>query len=122
MAEQNEKMTIAEHMDSFKKHMWSNEKPMDFASDVVEELLLEIQRQKTVMRAALDEIDRLWETHHELASKNEGVTQLVNLMDSLGDRRNGFYAQYLTPREYQEFILRNTNLDLIAKMEAYKSE
>ena len=37
----NESMTIEEHMASFKKHLWSNGLPMQFATDVVEELLLE---------------------------------------------------------------------------------
>lgn len=112
----NHVMTIQEHMDSFKKHLWGDEKPMDFASDVVEELLLEIQRQRTVMRAALDEIDRMWETHLKVASETGEQSQLVNLMDSLGDRRRGFYAQYLSPEEYSEFIRRSTNMDLIATL------
>lgn len=90
---------------------------MDFASDVVEELLLEIQRQRTVMRAALDEIDRFWKVHEELAEKNEERVQLVNLMESLNSQRKGFYAQYLSPDEYSEFIKRSTSMDVIAKLE-----
>lgn len=113
----NKFITIEEHMNSFKKHLWGNTKPMDFASDVVEELLLEIQRQRTVMRAALDEIDRFWKVHEELAEKNEERVQLINLMESLNSQRKGFYAQYLSPDEYSEFIKRSTSMDVIAKLE-----
>ena len=41
--------TIDEMMDSFKKHLWSDDKPMEFAIAVAEEMLLEIQRQQTIM-------------------------------------------------------------------------
>lgn len=113
----NKFTTIEEHMNSFKKHMWSNTQPLEFASDVTEELLLEIQRQRTVMRAALDEIDRFWKVHEELATKNDERLQLVNLMESLNSQRKGFYPQYLSPDEYAEFIKRNTDMGMIAKLE-----
>ena len=113
----NKFTTIEEHMNSFKKHLWGNTQPMEFASDVVEELLLEIQRQRTVMKAALDEIDRFWNVHEELAVKNEERVQLVNLMESLNSQRKGFYAQYLSSDEYAEFIKRSTDMGMIAKLE-----
>jgi len=126
MSEQ-EKKTIHEQLESFKKHLWSNEKPMEFAVDVVEELLLEIQRQQTIMRAGLDEIDRHWDIH-----RTDDVTnnkQLVGLMDNLGGRRRGFYAQYLSQNEYREFVARQTNFEAFAKaqqmaieMEAQESD
>lgn len=111
----NESMTIEEHMESFKKHLWSHGLPMQFATDVVEELLLEIQRQRTVMRAAVDELDEFWEVHRQAAEKNERVPQLVNLMHSLNNKRKGFYAQYLSQAEYREFIHRSTNMENISK-------
>ena len=103
------KKTIIEMMDSFKKHLWSSDKPMEFATDVVEEMLLEIQRQQTVMRAAADEIRRHWAVH----SESEGVSlhQLQNLVASLTGQRKGFYAQYLSPIEYHEFVLRQSSFD-----------
>ena len=113
----NKFTTIEEHMSSFKKHLWGHTQPMEFASDVTEELLLEIQRQRTVMKAALDEIDRLWKVHEELATKNEERLQLVNLMESLNSQRKGFYPQYLSQNEYAEFIKRNTDMGTIAKLE-----
>ena len=111
-----DRKTIHEQLESFKKHMWSNEKPLDFATDVVEEMLLEIQRQWTVMRAGLDEIDRHWETHKQGEDMSNG--QLVNLMDNLGGKRRGFYAQYLSQNEYREFIARQTNFEAFAKAQA----
>ena len=111
-----DRKTIHEQLESFKKHMWSNEKPLDFANDVVEEMLLEIQRQWTVMRAGLDEIDRHWETHKQGEDMSNG--QLVNLMDNLGGKRRGFYAQYLSQNEYREFIARQTNFEAFAKAQA----
>lgn len=109
--------TIHEHMENFKKHLWSSENPMEFSTQVVEELLLEVQRIRTVMRAGLDELDRHWETHKTAAISLEGDERLlINLMDSLGSRRKGFYPQYLTPEEYQEFISRQVNLNNIAKI------
>tara|TARA_R100000152_G_C6582053_1_gene45562 strand:+ start:17 stop:412 length:396 start_codon:yes stop_codon:yes gene_type:complete len=111
-----ERKTIHEQLESFKKHLWSSEKPMDFATDVVEEMLLEIQRQWTIMRAGLDEIDRHWETHKQGEDMSNG--QLVNLMDNLGGKRRGFYAQYLSQNEYREFIARQTNFEAFAKAQA----
>lgn len=75
--------TIAQQLSSFKKHLWSSQQPLDFSSDVVFELLMEIQRQRTVMLAALDEVDRMWAAHEKLAEENGDIKQLVNLMDSL---------------------------------------
>ena len=111
-----ERKTIHEQLESFKKHLWSSEKPLDFATDVVEEMLLEIQRQWTIMRAGLDEIDRHWETHKQGEDMSSG--QLVNLMDNLGGKRRGFYAQYLSQNEYREFIARQTNFEAFAKAQA----
>jgi hypothetical protein len=114
---EEEKKTIHEQLESFKKHLWSNETPMEFATDVVEELLLEIQRQHTIMRAGLDEIDRHWDIHrHKDGDGNN--KQLVGLMDNLGGRRRGFYAQYLSQNEYREFIARQTNFEAFAMAQA----
>ena len=109
----DERKTIHEQLESFRKHLWSNEKPMDFATNVVEELLLEIQRQQTIMRAGLDEIDRHWTTHTEGENMNDG--QLYNLMENLRGNRRGFYSQYLSPNEYREFIARQTNFEAFAR-------
>ena len=109
----DERKTIHEQLENFKKYLWSNEKPMDFATNVVEELLLEIQRQQTIMRAGLDEIDRHWTTHTEGENMNDG--QLYNLMENLRGNRRGFYSQYLSPNEYREFIARQTNFEAFAK-------
>ncbi len=108
-----EKKTIHEQLESFKKFLWSDEQPMEFATNVVEELLLEVQRQQTVMRAGLDEIDQHWESHRRKEPADEA--QLLNLMESLGSNRRGFYAQYLSPNEYHEFILRQSNFEAFAK-------
>lgn len=114
--EQKQIMTIEEHMNIFKKQLWSNEQPMEFASQIVKELLLEVQRRRTVMAAALVEIDSHWEHHEKTATENEELVELLNLMDTLAERRLGFYAQHLSENEYKEFISRNTDLDIIANM------
>ena len=114
--------TIAQQLSSFKKHLWSSQQPLDFSSDVVFELLMEIQRQKTVMLAALDEVDRMWVAHEKLAEENGDIKQLVNLMDSLRGIRKGFYPQYLSPSEYEEFIKRSTSLEMIAMMQGEGEE
>ena len=113
--EHKEIMTIEEHMDVFKKQLWNNEKPMEFATQMVQELLLEIQRRRTVMAAALHEIDNMWDSHQELAAKNEDTVGLHNLMESLAGRRMGFYSQYLSENEYKEFILRNTDMETFTR-------
>ena len=95
--------TIKEHMDSFQKQMWSHPKPLEFCVEVVAELLTEIQRQRTVMRAGLEELDRHWDTVSEGAVDSE-YDDLFALMEELGTKRNGFYPQYLSPEEYEEFI------------------
>lgn len=105
--------TIEEMMDSFKKHLWSDDKPMEFAIAVAEEMLLEIQRQQTVMKAAADEIRRHWEVH--TTAEDVSPQQVQNLMASLLSQRNGFYAQYLSPEEYKEFVLRQSSFESFAK-------
>ena len=65
----DDKLTIEEQMASFKKHLWSNNKPLEFASAVVEEMLLEIQRQKTVMEAA----------HEQIASERSNVREVTGM-------------------------------------------
>ena len=108
------KLTIQEQLDSFKKHLWSNEQPMEFAAAVVEELLLEVQRQQTVMRASKEELSRHWQTH--VGSEDINAQQLTNLVESLSSKRKGFYAQYLGEAEYREFIARQTNFETFAKI------
>ena len=105
--------TIEEQLNSFQKHLWSHDKPMDFATDVVRELLLEIQRQRTVMRASHDEIATHAEAHlnHWVQSGN-GQESFNNLMSSLSGERNGFYAQFLSQEEYAEFIRRQSSFDI----------
>ena len=105
--------TIEEMMDSFKKHLWSDDKPMEFAAAVAEEMLLEIQRQQTVMKAAADEIRRHWQVH--AAADDVSPQQVQNLMASLLSERKGFYAQYLSPEEYKEFVLRQSSFESFAK-------
>jgi len=102
-------MTIDEQLNSFKKHMWSHTQPMEFASAVVEELLMEVQRQRTVMRAAMDEIAT--NVHHQ----PDNADELQKLMASLASERKGFYAQYLSVAEYDEFVKRRTDLGAMAK-------
>ena len=95
--------TIKEHMDTFQKQMCSHPKPLEMWVGVVEELLREIQRQRTVMRAGLEELDKHW----AVVSDTTDVAvydELVTLMDNLGSKRKGFYPQYLLPEEYEEFI------------------
>ena len=109
--------TIEEQLNSFQKHLWSNEKPMDFAADVVRELLLEIQRQRTVMMAAHDEISLHSQTHaNHWAKHGVGTQNFNNLMESLASRRNGFYAQFLSPEEYHEFIRRQSSFDVFEQI------
>ena len=98
--------TIKENMDAFQKQMWSDPKPIEFRVRVVEELLLEVQRQRTVMRAALEEIDAHWETHTRDAKGGllPGANDLVDLMDNLGYRQNGMYPKFLSPEAYEEYL------------------
>jgi hypothetical protein len=103
--------TIEEQLESFKKHLWSHSQPMEFASAVVEELLMEVQRQRTVMRAGFDEIRS--QIHVHQSSKEHG--ELQNLMSSLSAERKGFYAQYLSVAEYNEVVRRRTDLDAMAR-------
>ena len=105
--------TIEEMMDSFKKHLWSDDKPMEFSIAVAEEMLLEIQRQQTIMKAAADEIRRHWQVH--VAAEDVSTEQVQNLMASLLSERKGFYAQYLSPEEYKEFVLRQSSFESFAK-------
>lgn len=120
MTEIKDRKTVGEQLESFKKHLWSHGQPMEFATDVVEELLLEIQRQQTIMRASADELQRHWGVH--LA--DEGITeqQLKNLLLSLSGARRGFYAQYLSPSEYHEFVLRQSSFETIAMREVRNEE
>ena len=120
MAEVKDRKTIAEQLASFKKPLWANDRPMDFATDVVEEMLLEIQRQQTVMRASADELRRQWKAH--LSDESITEAQLQNLLFSLSGARRGFYAQYLSPSEYHEFVLRQSSFETIAMMEEGNEE
>ena len=106
------KKTIEEQMGSFKKMLWANDKPLEFAS-AVEEMLMEIQRQQTVMRAGHEQILDHIEVHRQTGAMNP--EQLGNLLLSLKSERKGFYPQYLTMIEYREFIGRQTSLEGIAK-------
>jgi len=72
------------------------------------------------MRAGLDEIDRHWSIHKSGDAVND--KQLVGLMDNLGGRRRGFYAQYLSQNEYREFVARQTNFEAFAKAQAMAFE
>mgnify|MGYP001490513455 CR=1 FL=1 len=105
--------TIKENMDAFQKQMWSHEKPLEFSVQVVEELLLEVQRQRTVMRAALEEIDAHWEQHSTNSFGEPATAEehqwLVNLMDNLGYRQNGMYPKFLSPEAYEEYLGRLHN-------------
>ena len=113
-----DRKTIAEMLESFKKHLWGNDQPMLFAVAVVEEMLLEIQRQQTVMRASADELHRHWDTHTDCDTVS--LPQLQNLAASLTGERKGFYAQYLSPPEYHEFVLRQSSFDTFAKSMEHK--
>jgi len=108
--------TIKENMDAFQKQMWSHEKPLEFCVAVVNDLLLEIQRQRTVMRAALEEIDAHWEVHSTNSVGDPATAEehqwLVGLMDNLGYRQSGMYPKFLSPEAYEEYLARlHTELD-----------
>mgnify|MGYP003952976025 CR=1 FL=1 len=95
--------TIQEHMDSFQKQMWGHSKPLEFCVEVVQELLSEIQRQRTVMRAGLEELDKHWTDVSKDAAGSK-YDELITLMDNLGSKRQGFYPQYLSIEEHEEFV------------------
>ena len=106
--------TIDEQIESFKKYLWSHTKPMDFAATVVEELLMEIQRQRTVMRAGLEEIQQHMQAHQStrIQDNKDGFD---NLMKSLKSERKGFYPQYLSVAEYDEMVRRRVDFDGMAQ-------
>ena len=115
--------TIEDQLNSFQKHLWSHEKPMDFATDVVRELLLEIQRQRTVMKASHDEIATHVEVHQKhWAQAGNGQESFNNLMNSLTGKRNGFYAQFLSQEEYAEFIRRQSSFDVFEQFADMEGE
>lgn len=62
------------------------------------------------MRAAHEEVIS------RMATNGEVHPQFQNLMHSLLNQRNGFYAQYLSPEEYTEFIRRQSSFDVFEQM------
>ena len=114
------KLTIEEQMENFKNHLWKNTKPLDFAAAVVEEMLLEIQRQQTVMACAHAQMTS--EGSNVRESTSMSFSQYKNLLESLKSERKGIYPQYLSMQQYDEYIKKSTDFATIARAATLSEE
>ena len=88
---------VKEELDTFQKNMWSNEKPLIYAITVVERLLLENKRMRTVMLEALHEIDSNLDAH-----LSEDNVALFRLLDNLCLKERDLYDKHLSQSTRQE--------------------
>ena len=77
---------VKSQLDKFQKIMWSSEKPLLYAVEVVQRLLEENQRMRTVMSAALTE----FENNSEKIQQTE---DLKRLLENLSLERQDDYAR-----------------------------
>jgi len=86
--------TLEAQYNSVKKHVWSSARPIDSALDVVYQLLQEVRRQRTVMRAAYVEIEEAHRSPHASALKR----------CLIGEDSNTIYPNMMSPSAREEFL------------------
>lgn len=84
-------------LEEFQKRMWSNDQPLVYAVSVVERLLHENKRMRTVMLQALREIDDNLDAHTK-----EDNSELFRLLDNLCLKRQDVYDAYLEKETRQD--------------------
>ena len=77
--------------------MWSSNQPLIYAISVVERLLFENKRMRTVMLEALNEIDGNLDAH-----LSEDNSSLFALLDNLCLKRQDLYEKHLTQQSRQD--------------------
>lgn len=88
---------VSKELESFKKQMWSNDQPLVYAITIVERLLLENKRMRTVMLEALHEIDVNLDAH-----LSEDNSELFRLLDNLCLKHQDLYDKHLVREDRQE--------------------
>jgi len=81
--------------------MWSHDKPLLYAVEIVERILYENKRMRTVMMEALHEIDKNLDSH----ITNEAIkdSQLFCLLDNLCLKRQDIYHEHLHSEEQKDY-------------------
>lgn len=90
-------MTVSEMMASFEKQLWSHDKPLELAVDVVHSLLEEQLRAFTVFMECSSIIIQ---AHPDKDARSERVVQLLRCLQ--GEEDN-IFLQHLSPAQREEY-------------------
>lgn len=82
-------MSVEKDIQSFKMATWNDSKPLLFAIQYVEELIKENHRMRSVMMAALREIDNNLDSH--TSGEESHDLELFRLLDNLCFKRRDGY-------------------------------
>ena len=88
---------VDKELQEFQKAMWSSDKPLHYAIVVVERLMSENKRMRTVMLEALSQIDENLSNH--LSDDNN---ELFRLLDNLCLKRLDLYQRHLNGKSREE--------------------
>ena len=88
---------VDKELQEFQKAMWSSDKPLHYAIVVVERLMSENKRMRTVMLEALHQIDENLSNH---LSEDNG--ELFKLLDNLCLKRFDLYQQHLSGKSRED--------------------
>lgn len=91
---------VKEELEKFQKTMWSHDKPLLYAIEIVERILYENKRMRTIMMEALHEIDGKLDSH---LTQTEQDQELFRLLDNLCLKRQDIYPQHLSGQNIEKF-------------------
>lgn len=91
---------VKEELDKFQKIMWSHDRPLSYAVEIVERILYENKRMRTIMMEALHEIDKNLDSH---LVGDERDQELFRLLDNLCLKCQDIYPQHLEGQDIEKF-------------------